>query len=83
MNVTYLGLLAGSLTTVAFLPQVIKTWKSRSARDISLEMFLIFCTGVFLWILYGILTADVAVIVANIATFILAGIILFFKFRYG
>ncbi|RMH77120.1 MAG: hypothetical protein D6680_06105, partial [Cyanobacteria bacterium J007] len=46
MIVTFLGLLAGTLTTISFLPQVIKTWKSKSAKDVSLEMFLIFCSGV-------------------------------------
>ena len=47
---TALGLLAGSLTTIAFLPQVIRTWRTRSTADISLVMFLILCTGIALWL---------------------------------
>ncbi|QIZ70206.1 SemiSWEET transporter [Oxynema aestuarii] len=82
MIVTFLGLLAGTLTTISFLPQVIKTWKSKSAKDVSLEMFLIFCSGVFLWIVYGILVGDTPVIVANFVTFILASTILWLKLKY-
>jgi MtN3 and saliva related transmembrane protein len=77
-----LGLFAGTLTTAAFLPQVIKAWKSRSTRDISLGMFTMFCTGVFLWIVYGFLVGDLPVIVANAATFLLAAGILALKLRY-
>jgi MtN3 and saliva related transmembrane protein len=49
------------LTTIAFLPQVIKTWKSRSAKDLSLGMFSLFCTGVALWLAYGFLVRDIPV----------------------
>ena len=80
--VTFLGLTAGVLTTLSFLPQVIKAWKSRSTRDISLGMFAVFCTGVFLWVVYGFLVGDVPVIVANVVTFILAGTILGLKLTY-
>jgi MtN3 and saliva related transmembrane protein len=80
--VTIIGLIAGSLTTISFLPQVIKTWRSKSARDISLSMFLSFCMGVFLWIIYGILLGELPIIIANFITLILAGTILFFKFKY-
>ncbi|MBK4732883.1 SemiSWEET family sugar transporter [Oxynema sp. CENA135] len=82
MIVTFLGLLAGTLTTISFLPQVIKTWKSKSAKDVSLEMFLIFCSGVFLWIVYGILVGDAPVVIANFVTFILASTILWLKLKY-
>jgi MtN3 and saliva related transmembrane protein len=55
----YLGLAAGALTTISFLPQVIKTWKSKSAKDLSFGMFGIFSLGVLLWLIYGItLTAS-------------------------
>jgi MtN3 and saliva related transmembrane protein len=83
MNVTQiLGLVAGSFTTVAFLPQVIKTWKSRSAKDLSLGMFSLFCLGVFLWLVYGIRVNDLPVIAANLVTLLLASILLFFKLRF-
>jgi MtN3 and saliva related transmembrane protein len=82
INVQMIGLAAGFLTTIAFLPQVIKTWKSGSAKDLSLGMFSFFCLGVLLWLVYGILTRDVPVIAANMATLILASTILYFKLRF-
>lgn len=77
-----LGLVAGFLTTVSFVPQVIKTWKSKSARDLSLVMFSLFCTGVFLWMIYGIMIDELPVILWNVITLILALTILFFKLRF-
>ena len=77
-----LGLLAGALTTVAFIPQVVKIWKPRHTRDISLGMFAIFSAGVFLWLLYGIQIGATPVIVSNIVTLGLALTILIFKIRY-
>jgi MtN3 and saliva related transmembrane protein len=81
-SATIIGLLAGSLTTIAFLPQVIKTWKTKSTKDISLGMFLTFCTGVLLWIIYGSLVKDIPVVIANVATLSLASTILWFKLKY-
>ena len=78
-----LGLLAGTLTTVAFLPQVIKTWKSRSAKDISLGMFLMFSSGVFLWLLYGLSLGALPIIIANSVTLILSLLILGMKFWFS
>ena len=78
-----IGLMAATLTTTAFIPQVIQTWRNRSAKDISLGMFLLFCGGVFMWLIYGLLDNDLPVIVANFVTFILAFTILVFKFKYG
>ncbi|NEO33343.1 MAG: hypothetical protein F6K36_23545 [Symploca sp. SIO3C6] len=84
MNIiTILGLLAGSLTTISFMPQVIKTWTSKSAKDISLGMFITFCSGVLLWIVYGIIVRDLPVIATNLATLILASIILWLKLKYN
>lgn len=77
-----LGLIAGSLTTVAFLPQVMKTWRSKSAGDLSIGMFAIFSAGVALWLVYGIIIDAPPVIVANGVTLVLALTILFFKLRY-
>jgi MtN3 and saliva related transmembrane protein len=81
-NTTLLGLLAGTLTTFSFLPQVIQTWKSKSAKDISLSMFVTFCAGVFLWLVYGIVIHDLPVIVTNFVTLILASSILWMKLKY-
>ena len=81
-GISVLGLLAASLTTISFLPQVVKTWKSRSAKDLSLGMFSIFTLGVALWLAYGIAINDLPVILANIVTLILASTLLFFKLRW-
>ncbi|MBX2962188.1 MAG: SemiSWEET family sugar transporter [Cyclobacteriaceae bacterium] len=81
-EIQLLGLLAGSCTTAAFIPQVVKTWKSRSAKDLSLGMFSIFCTGVLLWLAYGILIADLPVIIANTITLVLASFLLALKLRW-
>ena len=85
MNMEYantLGLLAGALTTVAFVPQVIKIWKSKHARDISLGMFVIFSTGVLLWLFYGIQIGAMPVIVSNAITLGLSLTILVFKIKF-
>ncbi len=78
-----LGLAAGTLTTIAFCPQLIKTWKTKSARDMSFGMLATFCTGVFLWLVYGLFIHSIPVIVANVVTLILAGAILALKIKYG
>lgn len=83
MSVTFIGLLAAFCTTIAFLPQVIKTWRTRSTKDISLAMFLVFTTGIFLWLVYGVMLRDVPLIAANGITFVLSGTMLYFKLRNG
>jgi MtN3 and saliva related transmembrane protein len=77
--ITLLGMVAGSLTTLAFVPQVLKTWKTRSAGDLSIEMLITFCTGLFLWLIYGICINSLPVILANLITLVLAVMILGFK----
>jgi MtN3 and saliva related transmembrane protein len=81
-SIQLLGLAAGTFTTAAFIPQVVKTWKSRSAKDLSLGMFSIFCTGVLLWLTYGLLIMDVPVIVANMVTLVLASFLLVLKLKW-
>ena len=80
--VTVLGLIAGILTTIAFLPQLIKSWRTKSTHDVSLAMFVVLCTGILLWIIYGILINSFPVIVANVVTFVIAILILILKIRY-
>jgi MtN3 and saliva related transmembrane protein len=80
--IQFLGLTAGLLTTIAFLPQVIKTWKMRSAKDLSLSTFSLFFIGVTLWLVYGLILNDLPIILANLFTLIFAGILLFFKLRF-
>jgi MtN3 and saliva related transmembrane protein len=77
-----IGLVAAALTVIAFLPQLMKVWKTRSTRDISLGMFSIFCVAVFLWFAYGILTSDPPVTIANLLVFVQALVILAFKVKY-
>jgi MtN3 and saliva related transmembrane protein len=81
-TVSVLGLVAGAFTTIAFLPQVLKTWRSRSAKDLSLGMFTIFTLGVAMWLAYGFMINDLPVILANVVTLILASTLLFFKLRW-
>ena len=82
MNSELIGLVAGFLTTFAFIPQVVKIWRSRSARDISLPMYLAFTTGVALWLCYGLLTESLPVIVANVVTLALALAVIAMKLRF-
>lgn len=81
-SLTILGLVAATLTTSAFLPQVIKTWQSKSANDFSFGMLISFSLGVFLWLLYGIAKNELPIILANLITFGLNLIIIGLKIRY-
>jgi MtN3 and saliva related transmembrane protein len=77
-----IGLAAGTLTTIAFVPQVVKTYQSKSAKGLSLAMFLIFCSGVVLWLIYGIAINELPVIIANSVTLVLASLLLIFKLTF-
>lgn len=77
-----LGTTAGALTTVAFIPQVVKTWRTRSTHDISLIMFSLFSIGVLLWLAYGIVLGAWPIIIANTITLTLAVFILGMKIRF-
>lgn len=79
---TTLGLVAGVLTTIAYLPQLIKTWQSKSADDLSWSMLIILCVGIILWLVYGFSVRDIPIVAANIVTFMLASVILVLKIRY-
>ncbi|MEZ4857665.1 MAG: SemiSWEET transporter [Flavobacteriaceae bacterium] len=82
MDVTpVLGNIAAFFTTISFLPQAIKTIKSRNTKQLSLPMYLLFVTGVFLWICYGISNNQWPIIIGNAVTLVLAGIILIYKLR--
>jgi MtN3 and saliva related transmembrane protein len=77
-----LGLIAGTLTTIAFFPQLLKTWKSKSAKDVSLVMMITFSLGVCLWIVYGIAIGARPIVATNVVTLTLAILILILKIRY-
>ena len=74
------GLLAATLTTASFVPQVAHTVASRSAKDISLAWLVLFGTGIALWFVYGLSTASLPIILANGVTFLLLLVIAWFKF---
>lgn len=80
--VTAVGFMAGALTTVAFLPQLQRTWRTRSADDVSLAMLLTFTTGVLLWFVYGLLVQSWPIVVTNVVTFLLTAAILILKLRF-
>jgi MtN3 and saliva related transmembrane protein len=82
-TVTLVGYLAGTLTTISFVPQVLKAWKMRETRDLSLAMLVLFGVGIFLWTLYGFWVNSIPIIVANVVTFFLILVLLFLKCQYS
>jgi len=81
-STTALGLIAGMMTTLAYLPQVVKTWKTKSGEGISWSMMIILCIGIILWLVYGVYVHDLPVICANSITLVLSSLILALKIRY-
>jgi MtN3 and saliva related transmembrane protein len=81
--ISILGMAAATSSTVSYLPQVIRTWRTRSTNDISLGMFSLMVWATNLWLLYGIAAADGAIIISNSLCLVLSGTILYFKLRYG
>ena len=77
------GFIAAIFTTFAFVPQVIKVWRTRSTADISLGMYSLFTLGVTLWLAYGILLDAWPIVLANIVTLLLAGAVLVMKVKFG
>jgi MtN3 and saliva related transmembrane protein len=78
-----IGLAAGFLTTIAFVPQAFHIYRTRSARDISLHTFAAFTLGVTLWLVYGIMRGEMPIIVWNAVTLTVAAAILGMKLRFG
>lgn len=77
-----LGLTAGTITSITFLPQVIQVWKTKSSRDISLGMLLLLLLGVSMWLAYGIIIANTAIIYTNSMVMAMGLILLYFKWKY-
>jgi len=77
--INLIGMIAGVLTTLAYFPQVIKTWQSKSVGDLSIIMLLTLATGIFLWFVYGLLIRSVPVIIANAVSFALVSIMVLLK----
>jgi MtN3 and saliva related transmembrane protein len=78
-----IGLAAALLTTVAFVPQVIRSWRTRDTRAISFPMYSIFTLGISLWLVYGLMLHDLPITLANGATLLLALIVLALKLKHG
>lgn len=84
MNLTTLiGAMAAILTTSAYIPQVIRIFKTRETKDISLLMYIILTTGIFLWLVYGLILRDTPIIAANGLTFIFSIIVMALKLKHG
>jgi MtN3 and saliva related transmembrane protein len=84
MNFTnILGFTAATLTTFAFLPQVLHVWRSQSTKDISLPMLVTFIAGITLWLVYGLLVNAAPIYIANAITLMLNLVILRFKLKHG
>ncbi len=80
--ISYIGFFAAFCTTIAFLPQAIKVFKTKSTKDISLYMFLIFTIGVVSWLIYGLIINDLPIILANAVTLVLSFFILVYKLKF-
>jgi MtN3 and saliva related transmembrane protein len=83
VNATWIGLIAGLLTSIAAVPQVIKTWRSRHARDLSIWQPLLLSAGVALWLFYGILIGDTPLILANITPLVCNLLLTAMKVRFS
>jgi MtN3 and saliva related transmembrane protein len=79
----YTGYVAALCTTSAYVPQVLRVYRTRSTKDISLKMFLVLVTGLCLWLVYGLWRGEMPLIAANSVTLMLASTILYFKLRHG
>ena len=77
-----IGLIAAVLTTASFVPQVYKIWRSKSAENLSLTMYIVFFIGIVLWLVYGIHLNSLAMILSNTITGILALLLIIFKLKY-
>ena len=78
-----IGSVAGTLTTIAFLPQVIQAYKTKHTKDLSMTMYLVLSLGLIMWIIYGVYTRSLPVIVANSVTFFLSAGLIRLKIKHG
>jgi MtN3 and saliva related transmembrane protein len=83
MSMEWVGYLAAAMTTLAFVPQAVKTIRTRDTRSISLGMYVVFTAGIAMWLIYGIALNSMPMILANIVTFLLSATILGLKLKHG
>jgi MtN3 and saliva related transmembrane protein len=81
-NIKILGLIAGTITSITFIPQVLQIWKTKSAKDISILMLSLLIIGVSLWLAYGIVVKDIAIIYTNSMVLAMSLLMLYFKFLF-
>ena len=81
MFIEIVGYIAAILTTFSFLPQALKIVRTKDTHSISLKMYLMFTSGVFAWLIYGLLQGLMQIIIANFITFLLSGAILVMKLK--
>jgi MtN3 and saliva related transmembrane protein len=81
--IEFIGWIAAICTTFAFIPQVLKVSKTRSVKDISVSMYFVFCSGVFMWVIYGFYLNSIPIVLANTITFGLAAAILIMKIKWN
>jgi MtN3 and saliva related transmembrane protein len=83
MSMEWVGYLAAAMTTLSFVPQAVKTIRTRDTRSISLGMYVVFTAGIAMWLVYGIALNSMPMILANIVTFLLSATILGMKLKHG
>jgi len=81
--ITIIGLIAGALTTASFFPQVLQIHRTKQTKDLSLPMFIILTIGIFLWLIYGILSKTLPVVMSNTVAFVFCSYIVIMKIKYG
>ncbi|MFH1235450.1 MAG: SemiSWEET transporter [Parcubacteria group bacterium] len=81
--VDIIGYAAGLLILVSIIPQIVKSWKTKSTKDISLARYLIYVAGVILWLVYGIILVNGPMIIVNSINLILASMVIFLRVKYG
>ncbi|HMT95983.1 MAG TPA: SemiSWEET transporter [Ferruginibacter sp.] len=77
-----LGLAAGTISSITFLPQVTRIWKTKSAKDLSMNMLFLLILGVSMWLVYGVVQKDLAIIYTNSMVLVMSVIMFFFKIKF-
>lgn len=82
LHIGAMGIIAGICTTASFIPQIVKIVKTKHVRDISLQMYVVLTTGIFLWIIYGIFLGELPIILSNCVAFLLCSFVVTMKLIY-
>lgn len=82
-SVDFLGVIAAVLVNISFIPQFIKSWKTKKTGDISLVMYIVYTAGILLWLIYGLIIKNIPIILSNGVGLILILSVLYLKIRYG